>query len=100
FLPADVQADLRARLGAEVGDLLLIVADTEDVVCAALGALRVHLAGALRLYTNWWERRAAEEEAARQAKRRPEPFQFRPDDFKLAWVVDFPLFTWDEEEKR
>ena len=56
---------------AEPGDLLLIVADTEDVVCASLGALRSHLGGVLKLYTNWWERKAAaggsgagEEEAA------------------------------------
>ncbi len=32
------------RLNAEAGDLLLFVADKEDVVCQALGALRTHLA--------------------------------------------------------
>ncbi len=38
--PPTVQLDLKARLGAEPGDLLLIVADKEDVVCQALGNLR------------------------------------------------------------
>jgi aspartyl-tRNA synthetase len=99
-LPADVQAELRARMQAQPGDLLLIVADTEDVVCASLGALRTHLASVLKLYTNWWERLAASIEQGRKEKRAPEPFQLRPDDFQFAWILDFPSFTWDEEEER
>jgi aspartyl-tRNA synthetase len=76
FLPAVVQAQLRQRMAAAPGDLLLIVADTEDVVCQALGTLRTHLATTLKLYD--------------------------PDslDFKIAWILDFPLFTFDAEEKR
>ncbi len=76
FLPAAMQPALRQRLSAEAGDLLLIVADKEDVVCQCLGALRVHLATTLGLV---------------DATRR---------DFRIAWVVDFPSFIWDEEEKR
>jgi aspartyl-tRNA synthetase len=76
FLPAPVQQSLRQRLGAEPGDLLLFVADSEDVVCQALGNLRAHLATVLKLYD-------------------PD----RPD-YKIAWVCDFPSFLWDEEEKR
>jgi aspartyl-tRNA synthetase len=76
FLPAAVQQALRQRLAAEPGDLLLIVADTEEVVCQALGGLRTHLAGVLKLYD----------------PARPE--------FRIAWVVDFPLFSWDKDEKR
>lgn len=76
FLPAPVQAELRQRLGAEAGDLLLFVADTEDVVCQALGNLRTQLASMLKLLD--------------PAKR----------DFKVAWVVDFPSFIWDNDEKR
>jgi aspartyl-tRNA synthetase len=86
FIPADVQKTLRERLAAMPGDLLLFVADKESVVCDALGALRQHLATQLKLYTNWWERG---EDAKPTA-----------DDFKIVWVVDFPSFTWDEEEKR
>jgi aspartyl-tRNA synthetase len=76
FLPAGVQQALRQRLNAEPGDLLLFVADTEDTVCQALGNLRTHLAAVLGLYD----------------PAKPE--------FKLAWVIDFPSFTWDKDEKR
>jgi aspartyl-tRNA synthetase len=76
FLPLAVQQALRQRLEAVPGDLLLFVADTEDVVCQALGNLRTHLASMLQLY---------------------EPGK---PDFKIAWVLDFPSFIWDEEESR
>src|SRR6202040_2971275 len=46
-----------------------------------------------------------EKQKARKEKRaRKEtpvaPFEARPEDFAIAWVLDFPSFTWDEEEKR
>src|SRR5439155_1221733 len=50
FLPAPVQQALRQRLGAQAGDLALIVADKEDTVCQALGALRQYLATQLKLF--------------------------------------------------
>jgi aspartyl-tRNA synthetase len=76
FLPPDVQGELRLRMQAEPGDLLLIVADTERVVCQTLGALRTHLAQTLGLV-----------DPTRK-------------DFAMAWVIDFPSFLWDEEERR
>jgi aspartyl-tRNA synthetase len=76
FLPPPVQQSLRGRLSANAGDLLLFVADKEDVVCQSLGSLRDHLAAVLGLV-----------EAAKGH-------------FKAAWVVDFPSFVWDDEEKR
>jgi aspartyl-tRNA synthetase len=76
FLPPAVQQSLRERMTAGPGDLLLIVADTEATVCQALGNLRTHLAARLKLY---------------------DPAQ---PVFKIAWVIDFPSFIWDEEEKR
>jgi aspartyl-tRNA synthetase len=76
FLPPPVQAVLRQRLAAAPGDLMLLVADTEDVVCQALGTLRAHLAATLKLYD-----------------------PCRPD-FKIAWILDFPLFSFDGEEQR
>jgi aspartyl-tRNA synthetase len=76
FLPAAMQQELRQRLGAEVGDLLLFVADKEDVVCQTLGNLRGHLAQTLNLI---------------------DPTK---KDFKVLWVVDFPSFVWDADEKR
>jgi aspartyl-tRNA synthetase len=76
FLPQGVQQGLRERLAAKAGDLLLLVADKEDVVCQALGNLRLHLANTLKLID-------------------PEKL-----DYKVAWVIDFPSFVFDEEEKR
>jgi aspartyl-tRNA synthetase len=76
FLPAAAQQAIRQRTGAEPGDLLLIVADTEDIVCKTLGTLRQQLAAQLKLYD-----------------------PTKPD-FKAAWVIDFPSFIWDDEEKR
>jgi aspartyl-tRNA synthetase len=99
-LPPAFQAELRQRMAAEPGDLLLMVADTEDVVCASLGALRSRLGGELKLYSTPWERQAAELEQAKKEKRPPRPFEARPEDFALAWVVDFPSFIWDDQERR
>jgi aspartyl-tRNA synthetase len=76
FLTPAVQQRLRERLSARAGDLLLFVADKEDVVCQALGNLRQHLANQLKLID-------------------PEKREFR-----IAWVMDFPSFIWDEEEGR
>jgi aspartyl-tRNA synthetase len=76
FLTPPIQQRLRERLGAKPGDLLLFVADKEDVVCQALGGLRQHLAAALGLF-----------DPAKAG-------------FKIAWVLDFPSFIWDDEEKR
>jgi len=76
FLPGPTQQELRERMGASAGDLLVFVADKEDTVCQALGNLRVHLATMLKL------------------------FDPTKPDFKFAWVLDFPSFIWDEEEKR
>jgi aspartyl-tRNA synthetase len=63
-------------MSAQPGDLLLFVADKEEVVCQSLGTLRMHLAGQLKLVD--------------PSKK----------DFKIAWVLDFPSFIWDEEEQR
>ncbi len=71
------QAHLDAILAAgeaEPGDLLLFVADKPSVVAAALGALRIEM-----------------------AKRRG---LIDPDELAFTWVVDFPMFEYDEEEKR
>jgi aspartyl-tRNA synthetase len=76
YLPEGVRQAVGQRLAAEPGDLLLFVADKEEVVAPALGALRTHLASALKLY---------------------DPAK---SDYKALWVVDFPLFTWDKEEGR
>jgi aspartyl-tRNA synthetase len=76
FLPSTIQQALRERLGAGAGDLLLFVADKEEIVCKALGQLRQEIAGPAGLAN------------------------FERGRYAIAWVVDFPSFTWDDEEKR
>jgi aspartyl-tRNA synthetase len=104
FFSDDLKAKLRERLGVQPGDLLLFVAGPEAVAADALGALRTHLGAALKLYRNWWDEKAefdaAEEAAAKKERRTPKPFQMRPDHFNFLWVVDFPMFAFDDEEKR
>ncbi len=74
FLKEEEIAALTERLGVEEGDLLTFSADKPKVVADVLGNLRLKLGRDLKLI----------------------------DDsvFKFAWVVDFPLLGWDEEEKR
>ena len=76
FFPDAVKAKLKERLGVAPGDLVMFVADKADVVADSLGALRVYLANKLGLID--------------PAKK----------EYKFAWVMDFPMFTWDEDEKR
>ena len=68
------RAELTKRLGLEVGDTLLIVADHWDTATKALGELRLKVGRDLGLIddTKW----------------------------KFLWVVDFPMFDWDDEGKR
>jgi aspartyl-tRNA synthetase len=74
FLSADELRGLNERLGAADGDLLLVVADEPPVVGRALSALRLHLA---------------------------ERFELIPEGRnELLWIVDWPLFGWDEDEGR
>jgi aspartyl-tRNA synthetase len=104
FFPDAAKQALKERLGVANGDLLLFVADKEAVVCEALGAIRSHLGLALGLYKNWWEEKKAwdesEEQTAKKEKRSVRPFVMRPEHLNLLWVIDFPSFMFDEEEKR
>jgi len=74
FLWPEWTAALLDRMQAEPGDLLLFVADQPSVVFESLGRLRVHLADRLGLRD--------------------------PNVLAFCWVVDFPFFTWNAEEKR
>lgn len=104
LFPDVVKARLKERLGVETNDLLLFVADKEAVAADALGGLRTYLGAKLKLYRNWWEEKAehdaAEEERAKKEKRTPRQFIVRPEHFRLLWVIDFPMFLYDDEEKR
>jgi aspartyl-tRNA synthetase len=74
FLSAAELADLNQRLGAEEGDLLLLVADERKVADAVLGQMRIDLAERFDLIAE--------------------------DDHKLVWIVDWPLMEWNAEEQR
>ncbi|MFK4303558.1 MULTISPECIES: aspartate--tRNA ligase [unclassified Paenibacillus] len=73
FTPEEIEA-LRERTGAEEGDLLLFSADNKKVVADVLGALRLKIGRQLGLIDD--------------------------NVYKFAWVVDFPLLGYDEEQKR
>ncbi len=75
FLTAEEIAALHDKCGAQTGDVILVVASEENnVVYAALGALRLAIAKKFEL--------------------------FDPDQFNFLWVTDFPLFEFDKEEQR
>jgi aspartyl-tRNA synthetase len=73
FLSDAAITGILERTGAEDGDLIFFGADRAKVVNDALGALRVKLGHDRGLVQHGW----------------------RP-----LWVVDFPMFEWDAEEKR
>ena len=73
FLPESVVQSIIERTQAQNGDLVFFGADKAKVVNDALGALRVKIGHEHGLATDTWQ---------------------------PLWVVDFPMFEWDEEEKR
>jgi len=73
FLPDDVIEEIMRRTAAEDGDLVFFGADKAHIVNEALGALRVKLGEDRGLMEGEW---------------------------KPLWVVDFPMFEWDENEER
>jgi aspartyl-tRNA synthetase len=73
FLPDAVALDIMQRVGAEDGDLVFFGADKTSIVNDALGALIVKLGNDRGLMQGDWA---------------------------PLWVVDFPMFEWDEKNKR
>ena len=73
FTTPEQMQSLIARLDGHPGDLLLFVADQKAVAEPSLGALRLALATRLGIEREGW---------------------------CFAWVVDFPMFEYDEREKR
>ena len=75
FLTEAENAAIYERLGAEKGDLVLIVADGDDeVVFASLGALRCEIARRMNLLDS--------------------------KQYNFLWVTEFPMFEYSEEENR
>lgn len=70
----DVVGAIVEKAGAKVGDMVMIVADDSKTVAGALSRLRLEIGD-------------------KQGLRDPNMLYF-------AWIVDFPMFKWDEEGKR
>ncbi len=73
FIPDEALEVILQRTGAESGDLIFFGADKARVVNEALGALRVRLGHDLNMVEHGW---------------------------KPLWVVDFPMFEYDDKASR
>ena len=73
FKPGQLET-AQERMGAKTGDIMFFVADRPKVVADALGNLRLHLGRKLDLID--------------ESK------------YNFLWIVDYPLFEWNEEENR
>ncbi|OAB40732.1 aspartate--tRNA ligase [Paenibacillus antarcticus] len=74
FLSEDEIIAIKERTGAEDGDLLLFSADNSKIVADVLGALRLKIGRQLGLIND--------------------------KEFKFVWVLDFPLLSYDDDQKR
>ena len=74
FFSEEVLADFADRLDAKTGDLILFSADQWDATCKVLHALRTKIGAEMELYD--------------------------PKTMNFSWVVEFPMFDYDTEEKR
>jgi aspartyl-tRNA synthetase len=70
FFPQGLQTQIKERMGARPGDLLLFVADREKIVFQSLSQLRLNLGKRLNL--------------------------IKEEDYCFTWITDFPLLEYDE----
>ena len=74
FFDEDILNKMKLAFNSADGDLIVMIADTEDIVMDSLNNLRLYLAKIFNLI--------------------PE------DEFNFVWIVDFPLFKYNKDEKR
>lgn len=74
YLTNDEMLGIVERVGARTGDMILIVSDNPETVAKVLGQLRLEIANRLGLRD--------------------------PDKLYFCWIVDFPMFEWDEDNNR
>ena len=77
FLSENALKEIIARTGAENGDIIFFGADKEKIVNEAIGALRIKIGKEHGLGNGYFV-----------------------DEWKPLWVVDFPMFEYDEEADR
>lgn len=75
FLTEEEMQAILNKMDAKEGDLILIISDKDKVVLQALGALRLELAKKLELLKD-------------------------NNEFNFVWITEFPLVSYNEEEKR
>jgi aspartyl-tRNA synthetase len=73
FLSEEVTNGILDRLEAETGDIIFFAADKASIVNDSMGALRIKLGQDCKLIEAGW---------------------------KLLWVVDWPMFEWDDATQR
>jgi aspartyl-tRNA synthetase len=74
FIPADVQAAIMAKAGIKPGDAVFFAADQPAGAAKLAGAARSKIGQELGLIDR--------------------------DRFEFCWIVDFPMYEWNEEEKK
>jgi aspartyl-tRNA synthetase len=74
FFSEEQLENIRLAANAEEGDMVLIIADKPSVAANATGQLRLEMARRMNLIDQ--------------------------DKLAFAWVLDFPMFEYDDEEKR
>jgi aspartyl-tRNA synthetase len=74
FIPADVQSRILAKAGARAGDAVFFAADRPAAAEKLSGAVRARIGDELGLVDR--------------------------NRFEFCWIVDFPMYEWNEEEKK
>jgi aspartyl-tRNA synthetase len=74
FIPAQIQAALMSKAGIKAGDALFFAADKAPAAAKLAGVARSRIGEELGLV--------------------------QKDRFDFCWIVDFPMYEWNEEEKR
>ncbi|WP_210491291.1 aspartate--tRNA ligase [Microvirga antarctica] len=74
FIPAEAQAAIREKAGLKAGDAVFFSAGTEDKAASLAGKARVRIGDELGLGDR--------------------------NQFAFAWIVDFPQYEWNEDEKK
>lgn len=74
FIPAEALAQMAAKAGVKAGDALFFAADRKERAAALAGQARIRLGRELGLID--------------------------ANEFKFCWIVDFPMYEWNEDEKR
>jgi aspartyl-tRNA synthetase len=74
FLGDDLAKKLAAAVGAKTGDIIFFGADAWEIACKSLGQVRIACAAKLKMAD--------------------------PNKAAWAWIVDFPMYEWNEQDKK